>query len=51
LAAAAITAIRKQAESGGSADFTPLWCGQNSTGCKKISAAELTRELAADPEK
>jgi nitronate monooxygenase len=48
LAANAISAIRKQVEGGGSGDFTPLWCGQNSSGCKEISAAELTRELAAD---
>jgi nitronate monooxygenase len=31
-----------------SGDFTPRWCGQNSSGWKEISAAELTRELAAD---
>jgi len=48
LAAAAIAAIRKQAEGGGSGDFTPLWCGQNASGCKEISAADLTRELVAD---
>ncbi len=48
LAANAISCIRKQAEGDGSGDFTPLWCGQNSSGCKEISAAELTRELAAD---
>lgn len=48
LASAAITALRKQAEDSGSGDFSPLWCGQNSYGCKEISAAELTRELAAD---
>ncbi len=48
LAAAAITAIRKKVENSGSGDFSPLWCGQNATGCKEISAAELTQELAAD---
>lgn len=48
LAAAAITALRKQAESSGSGDFSPLWCGQNASGCKEIPAAELTRELTAD---
>ncbi|HEB28063.1 MAG TPA: nitronate monooxygenase [Porticoccus sp.] len=48
LAATAITALRKQAEQGGSGDFSPLWCGQNASGCKEISAAELTRGLAAD---
>ena len=48
LASAAITALRKQSEGRGLGDFSPLWCGQNATGCKEISAAELTRELAAD---
>lgn len=48
LAAAAIAAIRKQAEGGGSGEFTPLWCGQNASGCKEISATELTRQLVAD---
>ncbi len=28
-------------------DFSPLWSGQNASGCKDIPAAELTRELAA----
>ena len=48
LASTAITALRKQAENNGAGDFSPLWCGQNATGCKEISAAELTRELAAN---
>ena len=47
LAAAAMGPLRAKAESDGSGDFSPLWCGQNVTGCKEISAAELTRELAA----
>jgi nitronate monooxygenase len=47
LAAAAITPLRSRAESMGSGDFSPLWSGENSTGCKEIPAAELTRELAA----
>jgi nitronate monooxygenase len=46
LAAAAIGPLRAKAESNGSGDFSPLWCGQNPTGCKEISAADLTRELA-----
>ncbi len=48
LASTAITALRKKAEKTGSGDFSPLWCGQNPSGCKEISAAELTRELAGD---
>lgn len=47
LAAAAIMPLRAKAESLGSGDFSPLWAGQNTTGCKEISAAALTRELAA----
>ncbi|HSB63392.1 MAG TPA: nitronate monooxygenase [Thermoanaerobaculia bacterium] len=48
LAAAAMAPLRARAERGGSSDFSPLWCGQNVSGCKEIPAAELTRELAAD---
>ncbi|MFW1676856.1 NAD(P)H-dependent flavin oxidoreductase [Pontibacter sp. JAM-7] len=47
LAASAIAPLRAEAESRSSGDFSPLWSGQNSTGCKEISAAQLTRELAA----
>jgi len=48
LAAAAIAPLRAKAESRGSDDFSPLWSGQNSSGCKEISAGDLTQELAAD---
>jgi len=47
LAAAAIGPLRAKAEAQGSGDFTPLWAGQNVTGCKAVPAAQLTRELAA----
>jgi nitronate monooxygenase len=47
LAATAIAPLRAKAESRGSGDFSPLWAGQNASGCKAIPAAELTRELAA----
>jgi len=47
LAATAIAPLRKKAEARGFGDFSPLWCGQNATGCKEIPAAKLTRELAA----
>lgn len=47
LATAAIAPLRAQAESQGSGDFSPLWCGQNASGCKEVPAAQLTRELAA----
>lgn len=47
LATNAITALRTQAEKSGTRDFSPLWCGQNATGCRAIPAGELTRELAS----
>ena len=46
LAAAAIAPLRAKAESLGSGDFSPLWSGQNASGCREIPAADLTRELA-----
>jgi nitronate monooxygenase len=46
-AATAVAPLRARAEALGSGDFSPLWSGQNARGCKKISATELTRELAA----
>jgi nitronate monooxygenase len=47
LAPAAIAPLRARAESRGSGDFSPLWSGQNASGCREVSAAVLTRELAA----
>jgi nitronate monooxygenase len=47
LATAAIAPLRARAEADGNADFSPLWCGQNASGCKETPAAALTRELAA----
>jgi nitronate monooxygenase len=47
LATAAIAPLRAKAESRGLGDFSPLWCGQNASGCKEIPAAQLTRELAS----
>ena len=47
LATSAIAPLRAKAESRGSGDFSPLWCGQNASGCKEIPAAQLTRELGA----
>jgi nitronate monooxygenase len=47
LATTGITPIRAKAESKGSGDFSPLWSGQNPSGCREIPAAELTRSLAA----
>jgi len=47
LATSAIAPLRAKAESQGSGDFSPLWSGQNASGCKEVPAADLTRELAA----
>jgi nitronate monooxygenase len=46
LATSSIAPLRAKAEAQGSGDFSPLWSGQNATGCKEIGAGELTRELA-----
>jgi nitronate monooxygenase len=48
LATSAITPLRAKAESQGSADFSPLWSGQNATGCQEVPAALLTRELVTN---
>lgn len=45
LASAAMAPLRAKAESQGRGDFSPLWCGQNPSGCREIPAAELTRAL------
>jgi nitronate monooxygenase len=47
LAAGAIAPLRAAAEARGSADFSPLWAGQNASGCRAVPARELTRELAS----
>jgi nitronate monooxygenase len=47
LASAAVMPLRAKAEERGSGDFSPLWAGQNVSGCKAIPAADLTRELIA----
>jgi nitronate monooxygenase len=46
LALGAIAPLRARAEAQGSGDFSPLWSGQNDSGCREIPAARLTRELA-----
>jgi nitronate monooxygenase len=47
LASSALASLRAKAERQGRDDFSPLWSGQNSSGCREIPAADLTRELAA----
>lgn len=46
LPAPTMAALRTQAERAGKDDFTPLWAGQNVSGCKAVGAAEITRALA-----
>lgn len=45
LATAAVAPLRARAEAGGSGDFSPLWAGQDTSGCREVPAAQLTREL------
>jgi len=47
LASAAMAPLRAAAERAGRGDYSPLWSGQNATGCRAAPAAEITRELAA----
>ena len=46
LAGTALAPLRARAEAAGSCDFSPLWSGQNRSGCSERSAAELMRFLA-----
>jgi nitronate monooxygenase len=45
LATGAIAPLRAAAEKAGNSDFSPLWSGQNASGCRDIGAAELTHSL------
>lgn len=45
-AAAALAPLRAWAEGQGSGDFSPLWAGQNTHGCRAVPAAALTAGLA-----
>jgi len=47
LATAAVMPLRSKAEAEGRSDFSPLWSGQNASGCKNVPAADLTGELVA----
>jgi nitronate monooxygenase len=46
LAVAAIAPLRAKAEAAGSGDFSPLWAGQNVSGCREAPAAGIVAELA-----
>ena len=46
LATAAVAPLRTHFEALGRTDCTPLWSGQNASGCRAVSATALTQELA-----
>lgn len=46
LASAAIAPLRAAAEKSGSSDLSPLWSGQNASGCTSAPAAQITQALA-----
>ena len=46
LATAAMAPLRAKAEARESSDFSPIWSGQNASGCRELPAAHLLRELA-----
>lgn len=41
----AIAPLRAKAERRGRTDFSPLWAGQNASGCRETAAGDLTRQL------
>lgn len=45
LATAAIAPLRAHWEKQGSGDFSPLWSGQNASGCQSLPAADITQAL------
>jgi nitronate monooxygenase len=45
---AAIAPLRAAAEKDGQASFSPLWSGQNASGCRAEPAGELMRRLGFD---
>ena len=46
LAASAIAPLKARAESRGVTDCSSMWAGQNTSGCREIPAADMTRALA-----
>jgi nitronate monooxygenase len=42
----ALTPLRAAAEQAGSGDFSPLWAGQNTSGCRAAPAAQVVAALA-----
>jgi nitronate monooxygenase len=47
LAASMLAPLRAKAESLGDGGFSPLWCGENASGCIELPAAEVTRRLSS----
>jgi nitronate monooxygenase len=47
LATSAMAPLRAKGEAAGSHDFSPLWAGQNVSGCRDVPAADLLRGLVA----
>ena len=45
LATAAVAPLRAAAEAKGSADYSPLWSGQNASDCQILPAAEIAHKL------
>ena len=45
LATAAVAPLRAAAEAKGSADYSPLWSGQNASDCEALPAADITHKL------
>ena len=46
LATAAMAPLRAHFEALGRGDFSPLWAGQNASGCRSLPAADITHQLA-----
>jgi len=46
LASAGMQPLRAAAETHGRGEFSPLWAGENTSGCRAVPAGQLTRELA-----
>jgi nitronate monooxygenase len=45
LATSAMAPLRAKAEAAGSGDFSPLWSGQDASGCREVPAADIVRNL------
>jgi nitronate monooxygenase len=47
LATSAVQPLRRAAEEELLGDFSPLWAGQSTSGCREVPAAEITQALAS----